>query len=676
MADPINLIKLILLEIDDEETIKHLANSSLRLNYVITTIYRQSYYWVQRVLKRFPEAKTIPNNINPRLFYDFLNQSPIIKPINKRGIRLSLKVVFNLSPNYSDEELIDILEYIGSETSEEILYQDFGSGSDFQIENLRYRPKVLSAIVKLHWFLLSREQSDYLIRTVAEMGYKELVYDILKQESSAPMIKEAYTGASVGGHVTIIENLLKDFPLERWRYTESELILYPGIEHDQVNIIKLFDLSQYSYYDVLQFLRKAIIHKSINTVEYILSKMEYLKGKSSEFMVEIIPSAIKSENIPILKLLIDSPHIIKPDDMTSIAVKSNNYEMVKFLLDLNIPNERYANSIEIALRFNPPNLSIILELLTRIPLNRLYLSRIIDSVARLNNTDIIETYLSILFNSDLEKDKIKKLYTELIGTITNDDLALKYYNKYLQKYNIPPDSNLLLDYAITSTITSIALQSSDAYPKSILESSLIGFKPDSVIVMLLNDDRSEVSNELLLNALENTRWSLFKLILKSGKVQLTQEILLKAMGKLSGSWNPKESYEVIKELLKHRYPISKKNIYTVLKYAVDLFERGVLDLVLSDDRIDPSVNGSKILVYAIQQYNPTKIVSVLLKDKRVNIDANKGAALKAAVKKNKVEIVKLLIEHGANKHIVNDAALKIARARKGNSKEIENLLRF
>jgi len=100
----------------------------------------------------------------------------------------------------------------------------------------------------------------------------------------------------------------------------------------------------------------------------------------------------------------------------------------------------------------------------------------------------------------------------------------------------------------------------------------------------------------------------------------------------------------------------------------------ILRLLLRDCRVDPSACDSEALVEACETSNLESVI-LLLEDGRVDPNADDGQPLISAlynIKPQTVDIVKLLIQAGADPTVRNNGAIKLAAA-SGNA-EVYNLL--
>ena len=111
----------------------------------------------------------------------------------------------------------------------------------------------------------------------------------------------------------------------------------------------------------------------------------------------------------------------------------------------------------------------------------------------------------------------------------------------------------------------------------------------------------------------------------------------------------------------------------MLRYACLEGEFDIVDLLLQDPRVNPSVNDNIPIKYA-SEYGFTNIVERLLRDPRVDPSAEKQYALKEACKNNHIETANVLLRHPRVDPSVDEQAILRNACMKGQTKVAQVLL--
>jgi hypothetical protein len=128
------------------------------------------------------------------------------------------------------------------------------------------------------------------------------------------------------------------------------------------------------------------------------------------------------------------------------------------------------------------------------------------------------------------------------------------------------------------------------------------------------------------------------------------------------------------DFLKNYLEEFKVDLNDALETAAGWGFTDAVKLLLSDDRVDPSVKDNAALVFASQEGH-LEIVKLLLKDKRVNPSAQNNAALINALQHEDLEILKILLaDYRVDPSAQGNRAL-IAAAEYGHFDIVKLLLR-
>lgn len=454
-------------------------------------------------------------------------------------------------------------------------------------------------------------------------------------------------------------------------------------------LFTIFNLSYLYCEDRLNYqLYEACKSGDIKKVRELIRKGVNVNEKSDVIEDTALLIASRKGYFDIVKLLIENGADVNLNTPIRDAIMNGHYDIVKLLME---NKAEYSNNLFKIIYIDSYLNRFVTESLTSLEIASRYEHRDIAKLLINNNADYK--------NNDWYAVKliISKNYDDVFKTLLDKGININYqysnYNNHsLLMYAIDKNSTNIIKQILdkkpnlkiinNSGKTAIMLAMDQSYSKDIMNIFLNSYVFDKykTLISLYTNNNSvieEINNMVTNQKLYLGRDTSFES--KNGNTKSFEKgtYLLSLCTAL-------EYYDVAQQLIDIGYLDIDKNFNNTypLLYAInDNDLEGVKFLIKNNAHIYNTINNdygyyedyeNTTLMYAIEKGNKD-IVEALL-SKKISLNENDGKELYLAVKDNKLEIAKLLIENKADVNTRYDNKTYLMIAAENNNKEMAELL--
>lgn len=454
-------------------------------------------------------------------------------------------------------------------------------------------------------------------------------------------------------------------------------------------LFSVFNLSYLYCEDRLNYqLYEACKSGDIKTVRKLIRRGVNVNEKSDFIEDTALLIASRNGYFDIVKLLIENGADVNLNTPIKNAIMNGHYDIVKLLMD---NNAEYSNNLFNISYIDSYLNKFVTESLTSLEIAARYEHRDIAKLLVNNSADYK--------NNDWYAVKliISKNYDDVFKSLLDKGININYqysnYNNHsLLMYAIDKNSTNIIKQILdkkpnlkitnNSGKTAIMLAMDQSYSKDIMNIFLNSYVFDKykTLISLYTNNNSvieEINNMVTNQKLYLGRDTSFES--KNGNTKSFEKgtYLLSLCTAL-------EYYDIAQQLIDIGYLDIDKNFNNTypLLYAInDNDLEGVKFLIKNNAHIYNTINNdygyyedyeNTTLMYAIEKGNKD-IVEALL-SKKISLNENDGKELYLAVKDNKLEIAKLLIENKADVNTRYDNKTYLMIAAENNNKEMAELL--
>ena len=470
----------------------------------------------------------------------------------------------------------------------------------------------------------SKENNKAIIQA-SDFGYLNVVNRLLEDDRVDPsdLENEAIIQASAEGHLNIVDRLMQDDRVDpsdqynmaiihasRFGYLDivNRLLMDPRVNPSTQENSAIIQASQKGHQNVVDRLMKddRVNPSDRNNAAIIQA--------SSEGFVDIVGRLLQDDRV--------DPSDQRNKSLIEAAKNKHENVIYRLLQDPRVnPSDRNNNALLGAMIYKYKTANIyIIDMLLQDPRISLSINtkKILDYAISTENLKIIFIFLDMDIFKEVLDDKLAHRIIKIALRYGDIKLATELLNKYdVSKY-----SESILEAAIESGL--------------------------SEFVHLLMNRYVDNGNKFLIKAIEKGSLDVTNILLTEYQIDPSFE----SNKALNRAIEYKQS-EITNILLNNLRVVDELNIsgYYTLIEAIRSGDIQLVDKLIKDYHIDPSINGTKLLMIGI--YN-LDIFKLLLSDSRVDPSSNNNEVLEYAYNQKALNVIDILNKDNRIKAMLNN----------------------